>query len=347
MKKLIFTIKENWKDPVWSKVIATVIISLLSFILASIYALFEYLFSSISFFETFLKIKVWLNTEIVFSLWILITLILGYFVLVLKQIFKLVTDIKNKKKSNKNKEVEQQKTELPRASEFSTSLFYQRMASAFPGERGITWFNDSKVAVKRLEILLKDPLRFSSGTIFHEADPIWWFRGGSALFINKFIKTSRNKVLINIEQLKIKRIAVYHGDSYYKDFVYVEVEEEKQTGLNKIKPKDLENQINSYGFSREEYGLIKNWLGWKTLIRREEYDDGATVIRGKVKDTLNAELRVRYISKYNFIIAAKGSPYNSSKFYRESKSYFDGILKGKIKTEDFFNYLKGFKKNEQ
>ncbi len=346
MKKLIFIINENWKDPVWSKVIATVIISLSTFILASLYALFEYLFSKISFWETFQKINEWLNNEITFSLRTLIILILLYLVLASKQIVKLIREIESNKKTTLKKEVKRQELKLPIATEHSTSFFHQRMASSFPGVRDITWFNDSKVAVQRLEILLKEPISFSAGSHDCESDPIWWFRGRRALFIYKFLKIGRKKVLMNNEQLIIKRIAVYHGDTYYKDFVYVEVEGEKQTGLYEIKANDVQSHIDKFGYSWEEYGLIKNWLGWKIPIKREDFEDGATVIRGNVKDTQNAESRVRYISKYNFIIAAKGSPYNSNKFNCESKVYLDGILKGQVEPDDFFNFLKGFHKYE-
>jgi len=48
MKRLILAIKENWKDPVWSKVIATVIISVSGFVIANIYALIKFLFLNIS-----------------------------------------------------------------------------------------------------------------------------------------------------------------------------------------------------------------------------------------------------------------------------------------------------------
>ena len=93
--------------------------------------------------------------------------------------------------------------------------------------------------------------------------------------------------------------------------------------------------------------MIKNKLGWSTPIRREDYDDGATVIRGEVRSAMGAELRVRYLSTYNFIIAAKGSPYNSRKFDRESKTYLNGILKGEVEPDAFFEFLNEFEKNEQ
>lgn len=100
------------------------------------------------------------------------------------------------------------------------------------------------------------------------------------------------------------------------------------------------------GYSWEEYGIIKNKIGWQIPIRREDYDDGATVINGKVIDALDAKLRTRYLTEYNFIIAAKGSPYNSQRFDRHSKNLFNGILRNTIAPEQLFDFLKGFKKNE-
>ncbi len=270
-----------------------------------------------------------------------------YLILISNQIVVLIKNVIIKFTNPRSKTKAPIESNKPRATEHSTSFFYQRMASAFPGVRGLKWHEDSKEATNRLKILLQKPLRFKSDSREFESDPIWWFRGSSDMYIKKFEKIGRNKILLNFDQLKIKRIAAYHGDAYYKDFVYVETEREKQTGLYNLKDEDIQRHIETFGYSWEEYGLIKNWLGWKTLIRREDYDDGATVIRGKVKDALNAELRVRYLSKYNFIIAAKGSPYNSNKFNQNSKDYLNKVLRNEIEPNDFFNFLKGFNKHEQ
>jgi len=347
MKKLIFIIKENWKDPVWSKVIATVIITVSGFIIANIYALIKLLFKKVSLQTTFQKILEFAARDIQLKVWIIIILVIIYVILTSKSITNFLTEIKIFRKYKKNNNEQPKKIELPRATEHSTSLFHYRMAGAFPGIRGIKWFDDPKVATKRLAILLHEPLRFSSGSMEAEGDPIWWFRGGSALYIKKFKKVGAKKILLNFDQLKIKRIAAFQGNSYYKDFVYVEVEGEKQTGLYNHTQEDIQRHIDNFGYSWEEYGVIKNKLGWSTPIRREDYDDGATVIRGKVRNAMGAELRLRYLSTYNFIIAAKGSPYNSSKFNRESKSYLNGILKGEVEPDTFFEFLNKFEKNEQ
>jgi hypothetical protein len=104
-----------------------------------------------------------------------------------------------------------------------------------------------------------------------------------------------------------------------------------------LKQEDINKHIETFGYSWEEYGLLG-----KKLIRREEYDDGAIVINGEIVDASNAELRVRYLSDYNFIIAAQQSPYSSNKFERESEDMFNDLLKGKMTAESFFEYLDTF-----
>ncbi|SFR51820.1 hypothetical protein [Maribacter stanieri] len=346
MKKIILTIQENWKDPVWSKVIAFVIITIITFFVSSLIALFKAVFDKVPFLKTLENIWEFLNKSISLSLLFFIILLLTYLILVLKPFLKFIKQIIFKIKNPKSKVDKTEIAELPNAFDHSTTFFSYRMSSAFPGTRDITWFNNPTKAVERLELLLKEPLRFKGSAEF-ESDPVWWWRGGSAMYIDKFRKIGRKRVLMDIKQLKIKRIAAYHGESYYKDFVYVEVEGEKSTGLYNYTKEDIDRHIKNIGYSWEEYGVIKNWLGWSIPIRREEYDDGATVIRGKVRNAMKAKLRGRYLSDYNFIIAAKGSPYNSRKFSRESKPYFDGILKKEIEPNEFFEFLKGFAKNER
>lgn len=342
--KILLTIKENWKDPVWSKVIAAVIISIGSSFSALLYTLLNYIFAKISIVKSLDNISDFLNNDLSIKIWIIFIIAVLYLILISKPFVTLIQNIHFKIKYPKKKKVH--KFILKKATYHSTVLFNNRMAEAFPGVRGITWFDNPIQSRERLEILLKEPLRFKDGSFDHESDPIWWFRGGSSLFIDKFKKLSRKKVLLNKQQLKIKKIAAYHGDAYYSDFVYVEVEGEKQTGLDNLNIEDIEEHIKTYGYSYEEYGLIKNWLGWKVPIKRTDYDDGATVRRGKVIDAIDAELRVRYLSNFNFIIAAKGSPYNTTEFSRSSEKYYDRILKGEINPDELFAVMKECKKRE-
>jgi hypothetical protein len=344
MDKWIEKIKEYWKDPVWSKVIAAGIIFVIGTLLTSLYALFQNIFSKISFIDTFKSIRDLLTTDITLPLWALVLLGIVFFIITLRPIVSLYKEIVNKIRKPK---AIKPKHEIPNATEHSTVLFSYRMAKAFPGLRNLSWFNEPSEAIERLQLLLKEPLRFKNGSIECESDPIWWFREHSALFIDKFEKIGCKKVLMNIDQLKIKRIAAFHSNSYYRDFVYVETFGEKQTGLYNITQEEIKRHIENFGYSWEEYGLIKFLHFWRKPIRREHYDDGATVIRGKVVDADDAKLRVRYITNYNFIIAAKGSPYNSQKFDRESKRYLDGILTGKIEFKEFFDFMQTLNKNER
>ncbi len=174
MGRLVSIIKENWKDPVWSKVIATGIIAVLGFILTSLYSLVVSLIKSISFKDAFQTIIDFLSQEVLFNLGIFVVLIILYIVLTMNQLTSFVSNIYIKITSSKSEDVKEQKIELPRATDCSTSLFHQRMTSAFPGIRDVTWFDNSKIALYRLEILLREPLRFKSDLRDFESDPIWW-----------------------------------------------------------------------------------------------------------------------------------------------------------------------------
>lgn len=345
MNKILLKIKENWNDPVWSIVIATIIISVGGSILAMLYSFALSLYYSISFSEAFGVITTFLNETVEIKIWLFLFLLVTYFMLVFTPFMELAKNIKLKVKTYYNSS-KVGKQELPSAPSHSTPFFNHRMASAFPGIRELTWFENPTEATKRLEILLRKPIKFDPVNSKLESRPIWWFRGGRALYIEEFKKIGRRKVLMNHNQLKIKRIAAYQSASYYKDFVYVEVVGEKQTGLYSLEEDDIKRHIDTYGYSREEYGIIKNKIGWQIPIRREDYDDGATVINGKVRNAMDAKLRSRYLTDYNFIIAAKGSPYNSTRFDKESLSIFNRILKNEIEPSVLFDFLKGFEKHE-
>jgi hypothetical protein len=62
----------------------------------------------------------------------------------------------------------------------STVFFSERFAQAFPGVRGISWFDDPNEIEMRLLKLLEEPLSFSGKT------PVWWWRGDSNLQIERF-----------------------------------------------------------------------------------------------------------------------------------------------------------------
>ena len=332
--------QKYWPDPVWSKVISAAIITAIGSTFTTIYVLLESLYKKVPFnyvvnqIIEYFKLTTEVNNVILWpSFLILIWVFYSFFKSFIKDI---INKIKTKNSVIEN--IEEPK-ELPTITEHSTVFFSYRLAKAFPGQRGLVWY-ETKTAVERFKILFQEPLRFKSeGDYGYMSDPIWWFRGGRSSFIDKFKVLSKTKFLMNRDELEIKRVAVYISDSYYKCFVYVEAKSERQTGLNNFKPEDIKRDIRTFGYSSEEYGLLG-----KKPIRREQYDDGATVIKDKVVDATSAELRIRFLSDYNFIIAAKQSPYNSDKFDRESMDFFNDILQGKQTTEKFFEFLKTLEK---
>lgn len=209
----------------------------------------------------------------------------------------------------------------------STTFFDYRFGKAFPGVRGIQRFDDPVVAVKRLAILLSTPLNSEE---LH--DPIWFFRGSSCLDIDRFEVVAEDKCLIGVDECKINKIAVYKGSSYYKSFVYVELKAEEPTGVYEdIDQEYINSRIKERGYAYEEYALYND-----TPITRMEYDDGAAVINGDVVDfDGRAKVRIRYLSKYNFVICAKFHPFNSQLGDRLTKKCLDQMLRDEITFEEF------------
>lgn len=329
-------IKKYWSDPVWSKVISAIIIGLGTTILTGIYILIKSIYEKVAFKSVAVEVINYFksDTEInILILWIsLIIIFCSVFIF-----FKTVIE---KLRNKKIEELEDEIEELPRLGETSTALFSYRLASAFPGQRGLKWY-DAKTAVKRLSIVFKEPLDFEP-IIGTEAvgDPFWWFRAGRSMYIKQFKTLSKTKILLGIDELEINRIAVYISQSYYKCFIYVETKGEKQIGLYNFTKEDIERKKNHFGYCSEEYALLG-----KRPITREHYDDGATIIKGNVIETFGSKLRMRYLSEYNFIIAAKQSPFNSQKFDKESYDYFNAILKGEKTSEEFIKILENYERN--
>ena len=327
-----------WKDPVWSKVIAAAIIASSVFVGGVLWATAKSRYSKVSFKVEINKVIIYFQGDtkvnnlifwlvVIFLIWVLIS----FSILIVAAIKKALL----KQEENDDSE------ELPSITEDSISFFSYRISKAFPGQRGLQWY-DSKTAVQRLSILLKAPLTFKPSSIeVYMSQPIWWFRGGSSLDIKLLRTLSKTKVLMSNNELEIKRIAVFVGNTDWKSFIYVEINAEPQTGLYNYSMEDIQDRISSMGYCAEEYGLLN-----KIPIHRQEYDDGAAVINGKVVDAGTAELRIRYLSSFNFVVAAKQSPLNSARFCKESREKFDSFLAGELPEEDFLAFLQGFDRNE-
>jgi len=226
--------------------------------------------------------------------------------------------------------------------EAPTVFFHYRFCESFPGyDNGYRWFTKRKDINTRLSILLKYPTRFKKADGHGiTSDPVWWFRGSSALPVDRFKILNRSKVLMNCDELKIEKIASYRGPSYFRDFVYVQCYPDRPIGIYKNDKNYIKNCIKENREYIENYGIFNG-----KIISSKELSDGAAIIKGKPQSTTGAESRNRFLTKYNFIIAAKFSPYNCDEFYRESESYFVNLLKEEISFDDFVNWMSRFEKN--
>ncbi len=198
----------------------------------------------------------------------------------------------------------------------STVFFYERFTSAFPGVRGVEWFKEPKVAIDRLSLLLRDPIVFSN------QKPIWWWRFGN-LHINSFEKIDDSTGIMDYKELQIEEVAAVNAGSYYQSFVYVKVTPSTPSGLYDYSY--IDEAVKHSGYADEEFAVYKN-----RFITRAEYDDGAAIIDGLPVD-LNgeAELRVRYLTPYNFVIAPNNSPINNVGFDRHLEKILNEMLQEK------------------
>jgi hypothetical protein len=206
--------------------------------------------------------------------------------------------------------------------ESSTVFFSKRFSSAFPGVRRIRWFSKSEEAIERLHILLQQPLVFSDGS------PIWWWRSGE-LQIESFSTLSLDTVLIDEHELVIDEIVAVNAGSYYQQLVYLKTKPSIPSGLYDYSY--IQENQKTIGYAREEFAIFNG-----KFVTRAEYDDGATDIDGKpVSMEGKAQLRIRYLSPYNLIIAPHDSPINNSNFDSQREDLLNEILRGERQLEDF------------
>jgi hypothetical protein len=346
-----------WKDPVWSKVIGGIILGSGGMLLGGIILLWKeisiknVLVSVIHFGQTTNNIS---NAVIVICASVFAVLILVIwrknflFSAAKAELDAIKTGLEQREDEQRNTEDSNDKEQqLPLITVYATVFFWERLSSAFPGHRGLQWY-DAKTAVLRLARVLESPLTFtadkqdsyviSSKRIV--GDPIWWYRGSASSPIWAFKTLSKTKCLVNnYIEIEINRIAVYYTGNYDDEsFIYIEAKAEKPSGVRPITTEEIKSQSEYFGYASEEYGLFG-----QRSITIEEYHDGATIINGKPID-INAELRLRYLTNYNLIISSKQSKYNSRKFDEGSKPLLNGSLIGNNTAEEFIDFAKNFHK---
>ena len=221
-------------------------------------------------------------------------------------------------------ELQRMKAEqMPRLREQPTVFFAKRIAQAFPGVRGIRWFEDKDAIKTCLEKLLAKPLKFA------DASPIWWWRGHSCMHIEDFEYQKDCVFLMDGYELLVSRLAAVVPGPYNRSFVYVELAPMEPTGLY---PETAEciaevkaGKSDLFPYYGEEYGLVDG----RHLVTRSEYDDGAATIGGELQDIIGRnELRSRYVTPFNFVIAPEGNPIDNPAMDEVVEKAMNAMLKG-------------------
>ncbi len=196
-------------------------------------------------------------------------------------------------------------------------FFSSRFAKAFPGIRDeVVWFSDTESIASRMDRLLQPPLEIGNYS------PIWWFRGLSSNSVERFRRLDEKTWLFNDEELQIGRIAAVENRAYWKSFVYVEVNGVAPSGAYNRPKEALESEIRRRGYSSEELCLFRG-----RYLKRTFFDDGAAEIDGQLVDLGNeAELRQRYLSKYNFVLTGQDSAINNTDFEMQLHSLMTELL---------------------
>lgn len=218
----------------------------------------------------------------------------------------------------------------------STKFFADRFAQAFPGDREVRWFEDQNDIALHLEKLLEPPLTVS------DTRPIWWWGRGN-MPIEEFQRLNAETFLMDIQELKIDKIAAIHLGSYFRHFVYVQVEPMPPTGLYANVSESIDRCLKEFGYCSEEYGLVEG----ETLVTRNELDDGAAKIGGKLIDIRGiVELRVRYLTPYNFLIAPHMSPINNNEFDPILREMLNEMLAGRKNLDQLIEVVRKLPKKE-
>ena len=211
-----------------------------------------------------------------------------------------------------------------------SEFFAHRLSDAFPGLRGLVWMTDAKAIVDRLEILLCQPLIFERFPGKREeyggrAEPMWWFRAGASMYIERFQRLSDVKCLIDYREYVIDKVAVYRDVADYRSFIYVETKAEPTTGVYGDRSEYLAEMKDRGRYAIEQYALYEG-----IPITTEEHDDGAAIINNKIVKTAGKAISmVRCLTPYNFIICAQSAVYNSNQSDKLFGDFMDDVIKGK------------------
>lgn len=224
-----------------------------------------------------------------------------------------------------------------------TVFFSDRMDYTFPGLIGLRIIDDPQGAAYRLKRLLHSPVHFGEAMGHGRVtDPIWYTRGLSDMYVHKLESIEEDVLLMNEQELKIKRIAAFNSlGGYYQAFVYVELEAMAPSGAYSHSEASRNDWMESYGYHFEEYG----WLDGNAFDLRY-HDDGYIEVDDEVHSVEGSVRRRRYLSPYNFLIVPKTSPLRVRGRERDVERMLNGILKGKMEPDVLAAYVSPLPKSD-
>jgi hypothetical protein len=188
--------------------------------------------------------------------------------------------------------------------EHAAAFFDHRFKDAFPGVRELTVFDQRRDVAHRLGVLLRPPLTASLPEGDGGVSPFWWTRGVRDLHVTQWHQLKPDVFLMDTQELRVSRIAAIPGAVYWQHFLYVECAPQQPTGLYRHTPEQIARAVGLFGFHDEEYCVYRF-----RLFTRREYDDGGYERRGRVQQFQHSpDLRIRYLTKYNFLIVQSQSP---------------------------------------
>jgi hypothetical protein len=163
------------------------------------------------------------------------------------------------------------------------------------------------------------------------------------MYAHGFKRLGLDRILLNNLELWVQYVVtVREFSSHDRNFVYVQTLPEKSTGLYPPHAEWLQDFLQerlnkNYGYyAYEEYALWED-----KLITRQEYDDGAALVEGKPVRISGAELRLRYITPYNFILCGGDHILISSEVNvdMELTNLLDEILLGTKNINDLMDFV--------
>ena len=171
-------------------------------------------------------------------------------------------------------------------------------------------------------------------------DPIWWFRGSSAEPIKRFENMGNGKVLINSFELKVNKVGIYNGSSYWNNVIYIQTYPDDPTPLCDLTETEIEDRKKLRGYAVDYFGYDQG-----RIIKPEQAEDGAGLIDGNYIKFDKPEIRERFLTPFNYILVAKFSPANSNEGNELGDKYMNDILKGSKTFEDFISEYDRLPKN--